>query len=75
MQLDIQARNFPLTNALRGHLVKEMGITPVYNMRNGNNDLDATGALIFAGLRWSWAIGLGYAASIWVHFLINAESF
>ena len=22
-------------------------------------------------LRWSWAIALGYAASIWVHFLIN----
>ncbi|WP_299727528.1 sodium:proton antiporter NhaD [uncultured Endozoicomonas sp.] len=22
-------------------------------------------------LRWSWAIGLGYAASVWVHFLIN----
>ena len=29
----------------------------------------------FAHLRWSWAIGLGYAASIWVHFLINADSF
>ncbi len=22
-------------------------------------------------LRWSWAIALGYAASIWVHFLVN----
>jgi len=29
----------------------------------------------FAHLRWSWAIGLGYAASIWVHFLVNAKSF
>lgn len=29
----------------------------------------------FAHLRWSWAIGLGYAASIWVHFLVNANSF
>lgn len=25
----------------------------------------------FAHLKWSWAIGLGYAASIWVHMLIN----
>ena len=22
-------------------------------------------------LRWTWAIALGYAASIWVHLLIN----
>ena len=29
----------------------------------------------FAHLKWSWAIGLGYAASIWVHFLINASAF
>ena len=29
----------------------------------------------FAHLRWSWAIGLGYAASIWVHFLVNAKTF
>lgn len=27
----------------------------------------------FAHLKWSWAIALGYAASIWVHFLINAH--
>ena len=26
-------------------------------------------------LKWSWAIVLGYAASIWVHFLINKASF
>jgi len=25
----------------------------------------------FAHLRWSWAIVLGYAASIWVHMLVN----
>ena len=29
----------------------------------------------FAHLKWSWAIALGYAASIWVHFLVNAEKF
>ena len=29
----------------------------------------------FAHLRWTWAIALGYAASIWVHFLINAKTF
>ncbi len=29
----------------------------------------------FSHLKWSWAIALGYAASIWVHFLINAKSF
>lgn len=29
----------------------------------------------FSHLRWSWAIALGYAASIWVHFLINADLF
>mgnify|MGYP006282308527 CR=1 FL=1 len=25
----------------------------------------------FSHLRWSWAIALGYAASIWVHLLVN----
>ena len=29
----------------------------------------------FAHLKWSWAILLGYAASIWVHFLVNAGLF
>ncbi|HHJ15871.1 MAG TPA: sodium:proton antiporter [Gammaproteobacteria bacterium] len=29
----------------------------------------------FAHLKWSWAIALGYAASIWVHMLINARHF
>ena len=29
----------------------------------------------FAHLKWTWAIALGYAASIWVHFLINEELF
>lgn len=28
-----------------------------------------------AHLKWSWAILLGYAASIWVHLLINADKF
>lgn len=28
-----------------------------------------------AHLKWTWAIALGYAASIWVHFMINAEAF
>ncbi len=27
----------------------------------------------FAHLKWSWAVALGYAASIWVHFLLNAD--
>ena len=27
----------------------------------------------FAHLKWTWAIALGYAASIWVHFLINTR--
>lgn len=27
----------------------------------------------FAHLRWTWAIALGYAASIRVHFLVNAS--
>lgn len=27
----------------------------------------------FAHLKWSWAIALGYAASIWVHFLLNGN--
>jgi Na+/H+ antiporter NhaD/arsenite permease-like protein len=26
-------------------------------------------------LRWSWAVALGYAASIWAHLLINAAKF
>ncbi len=29
----------------------------------------------FSHLKWTWAIALGYAASIWVHFLINASKF
>jgi Na+/H+ antiporter NhaD/arsenite permease-like protein len=29
----------------------------------------------FSHLKWSWAIALGYAASIWVHFLINGGRF
>ncbi len=29
----------------------------------------------FSHLKWAWAILLGYAASIWVHFLVNAELF
>ncbi|MFO7594623.1 MAG: sodium:proton antiporter NhaD [Pseudomonadota bacterium] len=28
----------------------------------------------FSHLKWSWAIGLGYAASIWVHLLINTPA-
>lgn len=27
----------------------------------------------FAHLKWIWAIALGYAASIWVHFLLNSS--
>jgi len=27
----------------------------------------------FSHLKWTWAVALGYAASIWVHFLINAH--
>ena len=29
----------------------------------------------FAHLKWTWAIALGYAASIWVHFLVNGDKF
>lgn len=29
----------------------------------------------FAHLKWTWAVALGYAASIWTHFLINANLF
>jgi Na+/H+ antiporter NhaD/arsenite permease-like protein len=29
----------------------------------------------FGHLRWSWAIALGYAASIWVHLTLNAAAF
>ncbi|HRF73581.1 MAG TPA: sodium:proton antiporter NhaD [Accumulibacter sp.] len=29
----------------------------------------------FSHLKWSWAILLGYAASVWTHFLVNASSF
>lgn len=27
----------------------------------------------FRHLKWAWAVTLGYAASIWTHFLINAS--
>lgn len=29
----------------------------------------------FSHLKWTWAVALGYAASIWVHFLINGKTF
>jgi len=29
----------------------------------------------FSHLKWSWAILLGYAASIWSHFMINGDTF
>ena len=29
----------------------------------------------FSHLKWSWAVALGYAASIAVHFAINAHHF
>lgn len=29
----------------------------------------------FEHLKWSWAVALGYAASIWVHLWINADTF
>jgi len=29
----------------------------------------------FAHLKWTWAIALGYAASIYVHFLVNSSAF
>ena len=29
----------------------------------------------FAHLKWTWAIGLGYVASIWVHMWLNADLF
>jgi len=29
----------------------------------------------FAHLKWTWAILLGYGASIWVHFFVNSTSF
>ncbi len=29
----------------------------------------------FAHLKWTWAIALGYAASIWAHFLVNGGAF
>ncbi|MEE9421741.1 MAG: sodium:proton antiporter NhaD [Gammaproteobacteria bacterium] len=29
----------------------------------------------FTHLKWSWAIALGYAASIWTHFLVNKHLF
>lgn len=29
----------------------------------------------FSHLKWTWAIALGYAASIWIHFLVNSSQF
>ena len=29
----------------------------------------------FSHLKWTWAIALGYAASVWLHLLINARHF
>ena len=29
----------------------------------------------FAHLKWTWAVALGYAASIGTHFLVNAKLF
>ena len=27
----------------------------------------------FGHLKWTWAIAIGYALSIWVHFLVNGH--
>jgi Na+/H+ antiporter NhaD/arsenite permease-like protein len=27
----------------------------------------------FAHLKWTWAIALGYAASVWAHLLVNSH--
>ncbi len=36
----------------------------------------ARGIYTFAGhLKWTWAVGLGYAASIWTHLILNAKLF
>jgi Na+/H+ antiporter NhaD/arsenite permease-like protein len=36
----------------------------------------ARGIYTFAGhLKWTWAVALGYAASIWVHLILNAKLF
>ena len=36
----------------------------------------AKGAYTFMGhMRWTWAIALGYAASVWAHMLLNADLF
>jgi NhaD family Na+/H+ antiporter len=29
----------------------------------------------FAHLKWTWAIALGYVASIWIHFMVNSSMF
>jgi hypothetical protein len=29
----------------------------------------------FSHLKWTWAIALGYAASVWLHLVINAKHF
>jgi Na+/H+ antiporter NhaD/arsenite permease-like protein len=29
----------------------------------------------FGHLRWTWAIALGYAASVWLHLVLNARHF
>lgn len=29
----------------------------------------------FTHLKWSWAILLGYAVSVWVHFPVNTDAF
>ncbi len=29
----------------------------------------------FVHLKWAWAVVLGFTASIWMHFLVNAEAF
>jgi len=29
----------------------------------------------FSHLKWSWAVALGYFASIWAHLIINADKF
>jgi NhaD family Na+/H+ antiporter len=29
----------------------------------------------FSHLKWTWAVALGHAASVWVHFLVNARYF
>ena len=58
------------------YMVEDTGFMPDLSLLSDLQIYPRIGIYTFTGhLRWTWAIALGYAASIWVHLMLNAKLF